>query len=175
MASSVTINGSGGIRERPLVQNQNSGTMNINGATIIDNSTILSTTDSKATYRMAAVANLAASKLTINDANISSLNGEAIRTDNGTSGTTTISGNTVITTNASNYSAINHNNGTMNLQSGIVISTGTDKDAILNGTSKNTTLEIGVRDGTVNANSPTIQGKRYGVNIRSGSTTRVEK
>lgn len=172
MASSVTINGSGGIRERPLVQNQNSGTMNINGATIIDNSTILSTTDSKATYRMAAVANLAASKLTINDANISSLNGEAIRTDNGTSGTTTISGNTVITTNASNYSAINHNNGTMNLQSGIVISTGTDKDAILNGTSKNTTLEIGVRDGTVNANSPTIQGKRYGVNIRSGSTTR---
>ena len=153
MASSVTINGSGGIRERPLVQNQNSGTMNINGATITDNSTILSTSDNKATYRMAAVANLAASTLTINDANISSLNGEAIRTDNGTSGTTTISGNTVITTNASNYSAINHNNGTMNLQGGTVISTGADKDAILNGTSKNTTLEIGVRDGTVNANS----------------------
>lgn len=173
MASSVTINGSGAIRERPLVQNQNSGTMNINGATITDNSTILSTTDSKATYRMAAVANLASSKLTINDANISSLNGEAIRTDNsGASGAVTISGNTVITTNASNYSAINHNNGTMNLQSGTVISTGTDKDAIINGSSRNTTLVIGVRDGTVDTTSPEIQGKRYGVNIRSGSTTR---
>ena len=173
IASSATITGSGNERLRPLVQNLASGIMNINGATITDTGTIVSTTDNKATYRMAAVANLANSKLTITDANISSLNGEVIRTDdNGASGTVTISGNTVITTNASNYSAINHNNGTMNLQSGTVISTGADKDAILNGSSRNTTLTIGVRDGTVDTTSPVIQGKRYGVNIRSGSTTR---
>lgn len=173
ISSSVTITGSGDKRVRPLVQNQSSGRMNINGATITDNATVISTTDNKANYRMAAVANLANSILTITNANITSLDGEVIRTDdNGTSGSVTISGNTVITTDASNYSAINHNNGTMNLQSGTVISTGFNKDAIINGSSRNTTLVIGVRDGTVDTNSPVIQGKRYGVNIHSGSTTR---
>ncbi|MBR1540856.1 MAG: InlB B-repeat-containing protein [Clostridia bacterium] len=173
MTSSVTITGSGNRRVRPLVHNLSSGKMNINGATITDTATVISTSESGSTYRMAAVANVANSVLTITDATITSINGEAIRTDdNGSSGSVTISGNTMITTSSSDYSAINHNNGTMNLQSGIVISTGADKDAIINGTSRNTTLVIGVRDGNVDTTSPVIQGKRYGVSIRSGSTTR---
>ncbi len=168
ISSTVNIITNAANRERPLLHNLSGGTMNINGATITDNATFANTNDSKAKYRMATIANIGNSTITITDATINSLNGESIRNaESTTSGIVTISGDTSITSSSSNYSAVNIEKGTVNVLGGSIIAsnTSTPQTAVY---SKGT-VNIGTQGGNVSVTDPVIQGTNYGLYINSGS------
>ncbi len=74
-------------------------------------------------------------------------------------GTTTISGGT-FTSPATAYSAV-FNEATMTITGGTIKSTGQ------NGVNNTATLVVGVKDGTINASSPSITGVGYGLNNTS--------
>ena len=74
-------------------------------------------------------------------------------------GNVTISGNTYISTSSSIRAAVhNLNNGTMTITGGTIVAT--NFSAISNDAG---TMTIGIKDGTINTNSPVVQGINYGI------------
>ena len=85
--------------------------------------------------------------------------------DNGTAGTVTISGGTIVSTTTTTKGAVeNEQTGTMIITGGTIISNNNM------GVDNKGTLTIGVEDGDVDTSSPTIQGATYGVSSASSQT-----
>ena len=85
--------------------------------------------------------------------------------DNGTAGTFTISGGTIVSTTTTSRGAVeNEQTGTMIITGGTIISSNNI------GVDNKGTLTIGVEDGVVDTSSPIIQGATYGVSSASSRT-----
>ena len=75
-------------------------------------------------------------------------------------GTVVISGDAFLSSNASDRSTVhNLNNGNITITGGTIVSY--NQSAVYN---EKGTLTIGIKDGTIDSQSPVIQGKKYGVN-----------
>ena len=79
-------------------------------------------------------------------------------------GNLTITGSAYISATTSERGAVhNLNNGTVTITGGTIVSTG------LNAVENEADLIIGVKDGNINASSPSMTGKQYGVNNNGGT------
>ena len=135
-----TINNKG---VSPVISNN--GTLTISNGYIKSNTT------------QGAINNESKGKLTIIDTTIEATGTKQALYNNG--GTATITGSSLLSaTSNSRASVQNLANGTITITGGTIISTG------FNAIENAATLNIGVKDGNINNNIPTIKSIQYGIN-----------